>query len=99
MASITRTAYPRIERKVLKDNELEERYQVSEKEREFVYQNARGERQQFTLLILLKTHQFLGRTGAISKVPKQIRQYLLEQTGLPGNTLPIEETEVWQLNV
>lgn len=93
MASITRTAYPRFERKVLKDSELEERYQIGEKEREFVYKSARGDRRRFTLLLLLKTYQFLGRTVAISKIPWQIQQYLLEQFELPTHTAPIEETE------
>ncbi len=71
MASIERTAYPRFRQKLTK-TELEQLYQPSLEEINFVRHHARGDRQQLTLLVLLKTHQHLGYTPSIKQVPKQV---------------------------
>ena len=49
MASIDRTAYPRLKQKLTED-ELKQLYQTSDEELNFVRHYARGDRQQLTLL-------------------------------------------------
>ena len=81
MASIERTAYPRFKQKLTK-TELKQLYQPSDEEIHFVRRHARGERQQLTLLILLKAHQYLGYAPPLNEVPKQVRNYLCVDLGL-----------------
>ena len=51
MASIDRTAYPRL-RNRLSDEERAERYGLSEEERDFVRTSARGDKQRLTLALM-----------------------------------------------
>ena len=82
MASIERTAYPRFKEK-LSAPELEVLYQPSESELEFVYHHARGASQQLTLLLLLKCHQHIGYTPALTEIPEQVVVYLRGQLNVP----------------
>src|SRR3989339_289976 len=75
MASIDRTAYPRF-RKKFTDKELEQIFQPDEQELYFVSKNAKGERQCFTLLVLLKCYQYLGYNPSIDSIPEQSQDYL-----------------------
>jgi Domain of unknown function (DUF4158) len=92
MASIDRTAYPRF-RSSLTAHELQALYRPSNEAQLFVTQQARGPAQQLTLLTLLKCHQHLGSTPALTDVPSQIRIYLSQQLHLPANTALDVEAE------
>jgi len=92
MASIDRTAYPRF-RASLTAHELQALYRPSNEEQLFVTQHAHGPAQQLTLLTLLKRHQNLGYTPALTDVPSQIRIYLSQQLHLPANTALNVEAE------
>jgi hypothetical protein len=92
MASIERTAYPRFKQK-LTDKELEELYQHSEAELEFVYRHARGDSQQLTLLALLKCHQHLGYLISLENIPQQVTAYRCKQLKVPKDTPVIYEAE------
>jgi hypothetical protein len=92
MASINRTAYPRF-RSSLTAHELQALYRPSNEEQLFVTQHARGPAQQLTLLTLLKCHQNLGYTLALTDVPSHIRIYLSQQLHLPANTALEVEAE------
>jgi hypothetical protein len=91
MASIERTAYPRFKPN-LNRTELEQLYRPNEDEFHFVRHHARGERQQLTLLVLLKTHQHLGYTPPVKQVPKPVVHYLAEGLGLTGEPMMEPET-------
>ena len=54
MASIERTAYPRLRSRPSED-ERNARYTLSVEERDFVRTNARGAKQRLTLAVMLKT--------------------------------------------
>ena len=71
MAAIDRTAYPRFP-STLTARELQTLYRPSDEEQRFVAQHARGAPGQLTLLTLLKCHQNLGYTPALTDVPPQI---------------------------
>ena len=93
MASIDRTAYPRLN-KPLNSYELQSFYELSEDERRFINLLAKGKSQILTLSVLLKTRQKLGYFPAIRDVPKQVVQYLAEQLGHPQETEIIDETRL-----
>ena len=59
MASIKRTAYPRLGKR-LSDEELHARYELADEERQFIGVSANGDRQRLTLTVMLKTRQQLG---------------------------------------
>lgn len=56
MASIERTAYPRLNKR-MSDEELCAGYELTDRERRFIDMNANGGRQRLTLTTLLKTRQ------------------------------------------
>jgi len=85
MASIDRTAYPRF-KSSLTATELQALYRPTDEEQRFVTQYARGHSGQLTLLTLLKCHQNLGYTPALTAVPSQIRTYLSQHLHLPADT-------------
>lgn len=91
MASIDRTAYPRLKQKLTED-ELKQLYQTSDEELNFVHHYARGDRQQLTLLVLLKTHRHLGYAPSPKDVPKQIREYLCRRLGFTGEISVLKES-------
>jgi hypothetical protein len=80
MASIERTAYPRLGKR-MSNEELRARYELTERERRFVGRNASGDRQRLTLSVLLKTRQQLGYFPSLKEVPGQIVKYLSGQLG------------------
>ncbi|OYD09140.1 DUF4158 domain-containing protein [Paludifilum halophilum] len=59
MASIERTAYPRLKR-LYTVKELERVYTPSREETRFVYEITRGPKPLLSIMILLKTSQILG---------------------------------------
>ena len=81
MASIERTAYPRLNTK-LTEKELAELYQPSESEFAFVRYHAKGASQRLTLLLLLKCHQHLGYLPAVKDIPQQLVGYLLNVSSI-----------------
>jgi TnpA family transposase len=85
MASIDRTAYPRL-RSQLTDKELEADYALSEDETLFVRRHARGDVGRLSLAVLLKTRQRLGYFVALSDVPNQIRLHVANALGLAEHT-------------
>lgn len=91
MASIDRTAYPRFKQK-LTQSELEQLYQPSEQEINFVESHAKGDSQRLTLLVLLKTHQHLGYLPPLSVVPEPVRHYLRSCIGLENSVFPLQQT-------
>ncbi|MHC4535417.1 MAG: DUF4158 domain-containing protein, partial [Planctomycetota bacterium] len=93
MASIERTAYPRFKEN-LTPTELEQFYQPSLDEINFVRRHARGDQQQLTLLVLLKTHQHLGYAPTFTAVPKQVQYYLSDYLGLTDKRIMLEETPI-----
>jgi Domain of unknown function (DUF4158) len=92
MASIDRTAYPRF-KSSLTANELQALYRPNDEEQLFVAQHARGDAGQLTLLTLLKCHQNLGYTPALTDVPSQIQIYLSQHLHLPADTALEVEAE------
>ena len=93
MASIERTAYPRLGKR-MSNEELRARYELTEQERRFVDTNANGGRQRLTLAILLKTRQQLGYFPSLKEVPGQIVKYLSGKLGFSDQIRPISETNL-----
>ena len=85
MASIERTAYPRF-KSSLSLQELHNLYDPTIEELDFTLTHARGADQQLALLILLKSHQYLGYLPTFDEIPLQIRNYVGEQLSLPPET-------------
>lgn len=85
MASIERTAYPRL-RSHLSDDERNSRYTVSEEEQDFVRAKARGAEQRLTLALMLKTFQHLGYFPDLSEIPEAVRDFVGQQLDLPPST-------------
>jgi hypothetical protein len=71
MASIERTAFPRL-KKSFTDTELKNYYAPTENEIYFVSNRANGEEPQLHLLFMLKTFQRLGYFPRIEDVPEEI---------------------------
>lgn len=90
MASIDRTAYPRLSKRFT-DQELTNQYRLSERELAFVRRSARGERGRLSLAILLKTRQHLAYFPALQTVPDQIRRHLAAQLLIDGDTSLVDE--------
>jgi len=90
MASIERTAYPRLGAR-LTDQELEAGYALSDEETAFVRRHARGDSGRLSLAILLKTRQWLGYFVALSDVPDQVRLHIAEALGLADQNALVDE--------
>lgn len=88
MASIERTAYPRL-KKTFTDDELKNFYSPTEDEIYFVKNRASGEEPQLHLLIMLKTFQRLGYFPRIENVPQEIVRYLQRALKVGRNALPL----------
>jgi TnpA family transposase len=93
MASIERTAYPRL-RPLLSTEELQTFYELTEPERHFIRQSARGNRQRLTLAVLVKTRQQLGYFPALGDVPEQLVNHLTEQLGFSDPMDLLDETRL-----
>ncbi len=81
MASIERTAYPRLRSK-LTDQELETDYTLTDDEVAFVRQHAHGDVGRLSMAVTLKTRQRLGYFLALADVPGQIRLHVAKTLGL-----------------
>jgi len=75
MASLERTAYPQL-RARLSNKELRICYAPSAEEKDFIRCHANGDRQQLTLLVMLKIRQKLGFFPTIDEVPDQLKRFL-----------------------
>lgn len=93
MASIERTAYPRLP-STLTAHELEELYGPTEEDLAFVYGRAQNPAQQLTLLARLKCHQHLGYMPTLEEIPGSIRLYLCQQLHLPADTAWASDTQM-----
>ena len=68
-------------------------YQPNGSELDLVRHHARGDRQQLTLLALLKCHQHLGYLPSLKEIPKQVLVYLRQQLKVPHQTPIASEVE------
>lgn len=93
MASIERTAYPRLP-STLTAHELEELYGPTEEDLAFVYGRAQAPAQQLTLLARLKCHQHSGYMPTLEEIPGSIRLYLCQQLHLPAGTAWASDTQM-----
>jgi TnpA family transposase len=92
MASIERTAYPRLG-KQLSAAELEMHYAITDEEARLVRLATNGDSPRLTFLALLKTRQHLGYFPALLEVPDQIVRFLADRFGLPQTT-PLLKIEI-----
>jgi hypothetical protein len=92
MASIERTAYPRLGAR-LTDKELKADYALGEDEMAFVRRHARGDSGRLSLAVLLKTRQRLGYFVALCDVPHQIRLHVANVLGLAEQTELVDSVD------
>jgi hypothetical protein len=85
MASIERTAYPRLHSR-LNEEERNTRYKLKGAEQDFVRDNARGSEQRLTLALMLKTFRHLGYFPELSEIPDQLRGFVCQQMEFPPDT-------------
>lgn len=88
MASIERTAYPRL-KKSFTDAELKNFYTPTEDEIYFVENRSNGDDPRLHLLVLLKTFQRLGYFPRIEDVPRQIIKFLRSALQFGRDALPL----------
>ena len=88
MASIERTAYPRLKKSYTKE-ELQIFYTPTLEEKHFVRENTRKDESSLHLLIHLKTFQHLGYFSNIELIPEGLIRHLCSSLKLPKATLPI----------
>jgi len=82
MASLNRTAYPRLP-KQLSDEELEAQYGPTEEETALTFKETIGDSARLTFLVMLKTRQQLGYFPLLGDVPEQITVFLAAALSLP----------------
>lgn len=87
MASIERTAYPRLKRSYTA-KELERVYTPTADEARFIYSTARGTKNLLNAMILLKTSQRLGYFPKLEEVPEPIINHLRSWMSLKPDTTP-----------
>lgn len=87
MASIERTAYPRLKR-TLTVKERKEVYTPTQSEIKFARNVTRGEIPLLSLLLLLKTFQRLGYFPRLADIPTAIVNYVATQLGLAPGVMP-----------
>lgn len=87
MASIERTAYPRMTRH-LSPHELSTHYTPSTADLAFAEGTARGAAPILTVLVLLKTFERLGYFPRLADVPLAVLQHLHAALGLPADLAP-----------
>lgn len=88
MASIERTAYPRLKQKFSK-SELHDFYTPSWEEIFFVRETARNDEPQLHLLVQLKTFQRLGYFPNLEDVPESLISHLRSELQVSRNVLPL----------
>jgi TnpA family transposase len=77
MTAIERTAYPRFKR-ILTAKDLEEVYTPTPQERFLALRSTKGTVAEAGFLVLLKTHQRLGRFIALREVPSAILNHIIK---------------------
>ena len=92
MASINRTAYPRLKQK-LSEAELETQYAPTDDEVRLVHCTTKGKSPHLTFLTMLKARQNLGYFTALHQIPDSIVRYLAETLNLPPHT-PLLSAEI-----
>ncbi|MFT6810501.1 MAG: hypothetical protein ACJA01_003745 [Saprospiraceae bacterium] len=90
MTLIEKTAYP-IFRKDYTSSALNTYFNPTKDEIRFVSRNTRYPKGKLTLLVLLKTHQHLGRTTLVHHIPLSIISYLRDHIELSEEIHPLEE--------
>ena len=85
MASIERTAYPRLTGR-MSEARLQQAYSLSKDEKTLVLQSANGSSGRLTFAVLLKARQALGYFPSASEVPESIQRHLAEQLDLDAGT-------------
>ena len=85
MASIDRTAYPRLP-KQLSDEELEAQYGPTDEESALTFKETIGASARLTFLVMLKTRQQLGYFPLLGEVPERIIVFLADALSLPPDT-------------
>lgn len=94
MASVERTAYPRLTRH-LSPHELATRYTPGSADLAFAGGVARGAAPTLTVLVLLKTFEHLGYFPRLAEVPLALIQHLRAALGQPADLAP--EVTPWTL--
>jgi TnpA family transposase len=92
MASINRTAYPRLNPR-MSAAELESQYALADDEERLVRRATNGDSPRLTFLTMLKTRQRLGYFPVLPEVPAQIVRFLADALGLPPPT-PLLDAEI-----
>jgi hypothetical protein len=92
MASIDRTAYPQLGKR-LSASELEAQYAITDEEARLVRLATNGDSPRLTFLALLKTRQHLGYFPTLLELPDQIVRFLADSFGLP-QTMPLLDAEI-----
>lgn len=85
MASIERTAYPRLTGR-MSEAGLRQSYSLTEDEKALVLQSANGSSGRLTFAVLLKTRQSLGYFPSVSEVPESVLRHMTEQLSLEAGT-------------
>jgi hypothetical protein len=91
MTAIERTAYPRFKR-ILSAKDLEEVYTPTPAERFLALRSTKGTVAEIGFLVLLKTHQRLGRFIPLSDVPFSILNHI---TKLVDSSLDVSDLETY----
>ncbi len=91
MASIDRTAYPRLG-KQMSASELDTHFAITEEESRLARVSTNGDSPRLTFLVLLKTRQYLGYFPSLSESPDQVVKFVAESFGLPRAT-PLLDSE------
>jgi hypothetical protein len=99
MPYIEKTIYPRFSDEFLSPLNIKEYFLPTDEEIHFVHRHARTEQGILNLLILLKTHQFLGQTISLSKIPMPIQKYLQGYLNLSKDVLPFEEQTLHKASI
>lgn len=88
MTTIDRTAYPRFKTKeIIPEKELAKIYTPSEKEKDFVFKNANGIKNQFQLMLFLKSFQRLGYFVKLENIPEIITKHIADEVGISNFSL------------
>ncbi|MEH6633078.1 MAG: Tn3 family transposase [Halopseudomonas aestusnigri] len=90
MASLERTAYPRLNHR-LSERDLHNYYSLTDEENIFIRNNANGQKGQLTLAVMLKTRQHLQYFPPLTNLPKNIRRFLAGSLKLPETTSIVDE--------
>ena len=88
MASIERTAYPRI-KQTLSKSEIQDFYTPTLEEKFFVRENARNEEPQLHLLVKLKCFQRLGYFPNLENVPDSVIKHLRSALKFSDEIFPL----------